>query len=175
MNRTSITAITIAVAFAIAIPALAQDMPKRKSGLWEITMDSDNARKAGGKERQMTQCVDQTKDDVFRQMGQQAERENKCSRTNVQRSANKLSFESTCDFGSMKTASTSVITGDFNTAYRMEIHSRYTPPMAGVSEGTTVIDAKWTGPCKAGQRPGDITVAGGRTMNIYDMMDAKKK
>jgi Protein of unknown function (DUF3617) len=168
------TLVAIAAA-SVAMPASAQDLPKRKSGLWEINMDSSNGRSKGGKERMMTQCVDQSKDDVFRQMGQQMERENKCTRTNIQRAANRLSFESACDFGSMKTTSKAMITGDFNTAYKMEIHSRYDPPMMGLSEGTTIIDAKWVGACKAGQRPGDVTVAGGMTMNIYDMMDAKKK
>jgi Protein of unknown function (DUF3617) len=175
MHRTLISAVAATLAAALALPALAQDLPKRKSGLWEINIDSSNARSKGGKERVMTQCVDQSRDDAFRQMGQQMERENKCTRTNIQRTPNRLSFESACDFGSMKTTSQTVITGDFNTAYKMEIHSRYDPPMMGLAEGATIIDARWTGACKAGQRPGDVTMAGGVTMNVYDMMDAKKK
>lgn len=164
-----------ALATTLALPVLAQDLPKRKSGLWEISMDTSNGRSKGSQERMMTQCVDQSKDDVFRQMGQQMERENKCTRTNMQRAGNRLSFDSACDFGSMKTTSKTVVAGDFNTAYKIEIHSRYEPPMMGLAEGTTVMNATWVGACKAGQRPGDVTVAGGMTMNIYDMMDAKKK
>lgn len=163
------------LAAALAAPTLAQDLPKRKSGLWEISMDSTNGRAKGGSERVMTQCVDQSRDDAFRQMGQQMERENKCARTNVQRTPGRLSFDSACDFGTMKTTSKTVITGDFNSAYRMEIQSRYEPPMMGLSNGTTVMDAKWVGACKAGQRPGDVTMPGGITMNVYDMLDAKKK
>jgi hypothetical protein len=163
------------VAALLAMPAPAQDLPRRQSGLWEITIDSGSSRGKGGRERVMTQCVDQSKDDMFRQMGQQMERENKCTRTNVQRTPGRLSFDSTCDFGSMKTTSKTVITGDFNTAYRMEIHSRYEPPMMGLAEGTTIMDAKWAGACRAGQRPGDVTMAGGVTMNVYDMIDSKKK
>ena len=168
-------ACTAALTFALAAPALTQDLPKRKSGLWEVTMENSNSRAKSGKERVITQCVDQSKDDVFRQMGQQMEREIKCTRTNMHRSGTQLSFESACDFGTMKTTSKTVITGDFNTAYKMEIHSRYNPPMMGLAEGTTIMDAKWLGACKAGQRPGDVTIAGGMTMNVYDMMDAKKK
>ena len=67
------------------------------------------------------------------------------------------------------------VTGDFDKAYQMEIHSKYSPPMMGKSEGTVTIAAKYLGACKAGQRPGDMTMPGGMTMNIYDMMDAKKK
>ena len=163
----------IAAAAALAPSALAQDLPKRKSGLWEIRMESGAGQGGGG--HLMTQCVDQSRDDAFRQMGQQMERENKCTRTNVQRGPNRLSFDSSCDFGAMKTRAKTVITGDFNSAYRMEIQSRYEPPMMGLAEGTTVMEAKWAGACKPGQRPGDVTVPGGMTMNIYDMMDARKK
>ncbi|MEO7760662.1 MAG: DUF3617 family protein [Casimicrobiaceae bacterium] len=154
------------VAAALALPALAQDLPKRKSGLWEMTM---------GQGRTVSQCVDQAKDDAFRQMGQQLERENKCSRTNVQRAAGSLAFDSSCDFGNMKMVSKTLITGDFNTAYKMEMHTRYDPPLMGKAEGTTIIEAKWLGACKAGQRPGDMMMPGGMTMNVYDMLDAKKK
>ena len=138
-------------------------------------METGSGPAKGGKERMMTQCVDQAKDDVFRQMGQQMERESKCTRTNVQRAGSRLSFDSACDFGNVKSMSRSVVTGDFNTAYKIEIHSRYEPPMMGRSESTTVMNATWVGACKAGQRPGDVTMPGGVTMNIYDMMDAKKK
>jgi len=31
------------------------------------------------------------------------------------------------------------------------------------------IDAKWTGACKADQRPGDIVMPGGVKMNINDI------
>jgi Protein of unknown function (DUF3617) len=175
MHHAVTSALAATLAAALALPALAQDLPRRKSGLWEINMDSSNGRSKGGRERVMTQCVDQSRDDAFRQMGQQMERENKCTRANVQRTPDRLSFDSACDFGSMKTTSKTVITGDFNTAYKMEIHSRYDPPLMGLAEGTMIIDAKWAGACKAGQRPGDVTMAGGVTMNIYDMMDAKKK
>lgn len=171
-----VAAVSAAIlAAALAAPALAQDLPKRRSGLWEITMESSAGRAKGGGERLMTQCVDQSRDDAFRQMGQQMERENKCTRTNVQRTPGRLSFDSACDFGTMKATSKTVITGDFDSAYRMEVHSRYEPPLMGFAEGTTTMTARWAGACKAGQRPGDVTMPGGMTMNVYDMMDAKKK
>ena len=96
---------TLAIAWAVvaALPAAAQDMPRRKSGLWEIKMENSSAK--GSPPRVMTQCVDAAKDDIARQMGQQMERENKCSRTNVKQNAGRLSFDSACDFGTMKMTS----------------------------------------------------------------------
>lgn len=174
--RRHFVSISLIAAMLGAGLAVAQDMPKRKSGLWEITMDRGAAAAGKGTPAMtMSQCIDQAKDDLFRQMGQQMERENKCSRSNVKQSAGRLSFDASCDFGTMKTSSNTVITGDFNSAYKVEVHSKFDPPMMGKSEGTTLMEAKWVGACKPGQRPGDVTMPGGMTMNIYDMMDTKKK
>ena len=163
----------IAVAAGATLPAAAQDMPKRKSGLWEITMDSSAPK--GAPPRTMTQCVDAAKDDLARQAGQQMQAENKCSTTNMKQSAGRMSFDSACDFGTMKLASQTMISGDFNTSYKMVIKSKFDPPMMGMADSTTTMDAKYVGACKPGQRPGDTTMPGAPTMNVYDMMDGKKK
>ncbi|HEY2254186.1 MAG TPA: hypothetical protein VGI11_00995, partial [Variovorax sp.] len=63
----------------------------------------------------------------------------------------------------------SVITGDFNTAYHMESRSTYSPPMMGRSEGAIAMDAKWLGPCQAGQKPGDMMMPNGMKMNVFEM------
>jgi hypothetical protein len=42
----------------------------------------------------------------------------------------------------------------------------------GLAGGTTTIQAKWVGACKPGQRPGDITMSNGQTMNIRDLRKA---
>ena len=31
------------------------------------------------------------------------------------------------------------------------------------------LDAKWLGPCEAGQKPGDMMMANGMTINVLDM------
>jgi hypothetical protein len=37
------------------------------------------------------------------------------------------------------------------------------------------IQAKWLGPCAAGQRPGDVTMANGMTMNVLDISSKTKR
>lgn len=163
-------ALPLAGAFCATLAAAAlaaDDMPKRKSGLWEIRMG------AGGPT--MSQCVDQTRDEAFRQMGKEMAEDMKCTKTNVQKGAGTYSFQQTCQMGQTKMTSSTKVTGDFETGYRMESMTKYDPPMMGMSEGKTVMEAKWLGACKPGQRPGDMTMPGGRTMNMYDMLDAKKK
>ena len=161
----------------LALPAVvsAQDMPRRKSGLWETTMENSAAKGTPGGKMTMTQCVDAAKDDVANQAAQQMGRDNKCSTGKVSQTPGRVSFDSTCEFAGTKMSSSTVIAGDFNSAYKMEIKAKYNPPMMGMSESTTTMDAKFIGACKPGMRPGDVTMPGGMTMNVYDMMEGKKK
>src|SRR5262249_1850753 len=59
-------------------------------------------------------------------------------------------------------------TGSFDSAYRVETTSTYEPPMAGVKEGSAIIEARWLGPCKADQKPGDMILSNGMKFNIHD-------
>ena len=175
------TASTSLVAFALmSSTATAQDMPKRKSGLWEITMDSSAAKGASGAPgagagmRTMSQCVDAAKDDLARQSAQQMDKDNQCRQGKISQGGGRITFDSSCDFGGTKMTSHSVITGDFQSSYKMEIKSQFNPPMMGMADSTTTMEAKYIGACKPGMRPGDVQVMG-MTMNVYDMMDASKK
>jgi hypothetical protein len=57
----------------------------------------------------------------------------------------------------------------------MEMNSRYSPPLAGRSESSNLIESRWVGPCKAGQRPGDMVMGNGMKMNVLDMMKGAPK
>ena len=168
-------ALAATLAITTALPTPAQDIPRRKSGLWEINMDSASSHGKSGRVMAITQCVDSAKDDLSRQIGQEMARENKCSQSNMRRTPGGVSFDSTCEFNGTKMKSATSITGDFASSYKMEIRTTYDPPLAGRTEGTTTMEAKYLGACKAGQRPGDMTMPGGMTINVYDMMDVKKK
>ena len=163
------------IALSISLSAAAQDIPKRKSGLWEINMDNAGGHGKSGRVMTMSQCVDSAKDDLSRQIGQDMAREAKCSQSNMRRMPGGVAFDSTCEFNGTKMKSATSITGDFSSSYKMEIHTTYEPPLFGRAEGTMTMEAKYLGACKAGQRPGDMTMPGGMTMNVYDMMDSKKK
>jgi len=162
---------TIACAAALLLAgaaAFAQDMQKRKSGLWELRMSV-------GQGMVVSHCVDQARDDALRQQMMRGMDPSGCTRSNFQRSAGRMSFDSTCTFNNSRMTSHTTITGDFDSAYRMETHSTYDPPLAGKSEGGVTVDAKWVGACKPGQRPGDMVMPGGMTMNVYDMLESNKK
>ena len=43
------------------------------------------------------------------------------------------------------------------------------PGMPADGSSQMTITAKWLGPCAAGQKPGDVIMANGMTMNVLNM------
>ncbi len=151
--------------------AVAADLPRRKSGLWEITSASNMRAKAGA--MTMSMCVDQNSDANWMQMGQQTA-QSKCSKQEHKVERDRVIFSSVCNFGKTTATTKGVAAGDFNKEYKVETHSTYDPPMGSIKEASHTVTAKWLGPCQAGQRPGDVIMPNGQTMNMNDMMKMKK-
>ena len=148
--------------------AHAVDYPTRKAGLWELTMTM-----AAGRTMTMSQCTDATTDKDMIASGNPSTQQT-CARTNLQKTATGYASDSTCKFGEMTTTSHSEISGDFNAAYTVKVTSHRTGSTAGVPADTTMtMDAKWMGPCKADQRPGDMMMPGGFKMNIKDAQQTR--
>jgi hypothetical protein len=162
------TLVVAALALAVAAPASAADLPKRKSGLWDLKMSA--AGTPGGAQT-MQMCIDEKTDNAAQQsagaMGKEA-----CTKQDIRREAGRMVVESVCKFGESTATTRSVFTGSFDSAYKVDIKSTYDPPLAGMKEGGTVIEAKWLGPCKPDQKPGDVILANGMKIN---MNDAKAK
>ncbi|HET6756022.1 MAG TPA: DUF3617 family protein [Burkholderiales bacterium] len=138
------------------------DLPKRKSGLWEMKLTG-----AGMPGHVSQTCVDQKSDDL---MKQDVEEKMSCSKTDMRREPGKLIVDSVCKIEGSTATTRSVITGDFDSAYRVDSKTTYTPPLADLKEGSVVIDAKWLGPCKPGQEPGDIVIPGAGKLNLEELM-----
>ena len=104
-----------------------------------------------------------------------------CSKQEIKKVGATLVISATCQIGPMKSTSQSVVSGDFNSNYTVKVTSKVDGLPAGAPQeaagSTTTIQARWVGACKPGQRPGDIVMANGQTMNIRDlrkMMDDAK-
>lgn len=157
----------IAAAVCASFHAVAQDMPKMKPGLWETTSSSTGPKGAPAQTSKTSMCInDAVQKDMMefsKSMGAQ------CTKNTIRRDGNKYIGEAECNFGgsTMKSQSTTTFTGD--TAYRVESRATFSPPMGGMSESSTTQEAKHAGACPAGMKPGDMTMPGGRTMNIIDM------
>ncbi|VTU13161.1 hypothetical protein SRS16CHR_00400 [Variovorax sp. SRS16] len=169
----------IAVAFAaglsLAGAAFAFDFPARKPGLWEMSMNLGAT--ASKLPVQVTQqCLDAASDKAMREMGEGMSKD-RCSKQDMRNEGGKIIVDTVCKMeGPSNTVATthSVMSGDFNSTYHVESKSSYSPPMMGRAEGSIVIDAKWVGPCKPGQKPGDMIMSNGMKMNLLDKMGGKK-
>lgn len=156
-----------ALLLPLASPAVALDMPPRKAGLWELKMNV-----AGQATPQPIQhCIDAATDKQMNTMGA-GMRADQCSKQDVQRSGNTITIDSVCNFGMGTTTSRAVVTGSLDSAYTVNVKSKREggPAVPGMpAETTMTIEAKWMGPCKADQKPGDMIIGNGMKMNINDM------
>jgi hypothetical protein len=157
--------------------AHAIDYPPRKPGLWELTMQTESSGGAKAAAAHATQqCIDAASDKALREMGMSMGKST-CSKQDMHAEGSTTVVDSVCTIamgtGSTTATTHSVITGDMNSAYRMVMTSSYSPPMMGRASGEMVMEARWLGPCKPGQRPGDMVMPGGQTMNMLDVMKSQ--
>jgi hypothetical protein len=162
--------IVAAIGLLSAAPAVALDMPARKAGLWELKMNIEgrNLPVTG-----MKHCVDQATDKLMNANFGGSVNE-ACSKQDVTKTPTGMIVDSVCKFGDATTTSHAVVTGSFDSAYTVDVTSTRQggPPMPGHVPGAAThmtIQSTWLGPCAAGQRPGDIIMANGRTMNVLDL------
>ena len=148
------SAVSALLLLCFSIPAaFAQDAPRRKSGLWEVSMSSAQMPAP----MVSRQCVDEKTDDFARRPSQGRE---KCSKQSVRREGGNVIVESVCQMEGSTATSRGVFSGDFNSAYKGEMTTRFVPPMHGMSESKMNFQARLTGPCAPGQKPGAVSVQG---------------
>lgn len=145
----------------------AQEMPSRKPGLWEITMQITSTPSQGVKH-----CIDEKTDRQMQSLGQSLDK-NACTKNSWRRDGDRYLGESECKIGASVAITRSVFAGDFDKAYRGEVDSRFEPPMAGVSQNKVTITARWAGACPAGWKPGDMQMPGMGRMNVSELMSAR--
>lgn len=144
----------LAILLLSAASASAEDAPRRKSGLWEISMSMP--RMAAPMVSQ--QCVDEKTDDL----GSRPQRggPEKCSKKSVRREGKNVIVESVCQVEGSTATTRGVFTGDFKTAYQGDMTTTFAPPMHGMAESKMSFQARVTGPCAPGQKPGEVTMQG---------------
>jgi Protein of unknown function (DUF3617) len=147
--------------------ARADDLPIRKAGLWEIRMVRTGSSLP---EMTMQHCTDETIDKEMNNMVSPMAKQI-CSRQDVQKTATGYASDAVCNIAGVSMASHSDIAGDFNSAYSVTTTSHSDLGSKGVPHDTvTKIEAKWLGPCKADQKPGDIVMPGGGfKINVKDV------
>ena len=142
----------------------AQDKFQRKSGLWEVKRTSTRTSE---QTRVYQMCIDQASDNALRQLAE-GMRNERCEPSKVTRDGDKIVVDAVCRLGrtGSKATTHAVVTGKFDSAYKIESKSTFDPPIQGKTQGNTLMEAKWTGPCKAGQSPGDVILPNGAKMSV---------
>lgn len=147
----------------LALPsANAADKPMRKSGLWEIRVENTIDGQKMPNLMTVQMCVDQSKDDLTAEPGdmKKGDVRKQCSKMDMKHTGSGMVIDSVCTVGKHTATGRTVITGNFNSEYRMENTTRFTPPMQGMQTTSSVTTGKWLGPCKPGQKHGSMTVSG---------------
>ena len=143
----------------------AEELPTRKPGLWEMKMV-----RVGSVLPEMTlqHCTDEATDKemstAFAPMSKEI-----CSKRDIAKTATGYVSDSVCSVGGLSMTSHSDITGDFNSAFTVKSTSHSEGGPAAVPRDVTMtVEAKWLGPCKPDQKPGDIVMPGGFKLNVKD-------
>ncbi len=144
--------------------ARADEMPLRKPGLWEMKIVKTGSVLP---EMTMQHCTDETTDKQMSTAFSPVAKET-CSKRDIAKIATGYVSDSVCSVGGATMTSHADVTGDFNSAYTVKSTAHSDKGPGGVHDVTSTIEAKWLGPCKPDQKPGDIVMPGGFKMNIKD-------
>ena len=117
----------------------------------------------------MSMCTDEKTDDLIASRAGQAQ---ECQQQSIRREGGAFVVDAVCRSGGTTIRTHGRFSGDFATRYSGELRSTFEPPMQGLKEMAQKIDARWVGPCKPGQKPGDVTMDGMGGMNMNEMMNA---
>ncbi|HRO01055.1 DUF3617 domain-containing protein [Nitrobacter sp.] len=148
-----------------AAPALAEvQLPLRKAGLWDVKVDHEGGRMPGVA---VQQCTSEAVDREFTSDFAPSAKQN-CSKADVQKTATGYVMDSVCTLGGTTVTSHAEATGDFDSAYTVKVAARSRGGKFGDRNSKITIAAKWVGPCKEGQTPGDVVMPGGFKMNMRD-------
>jgi hypothetical protein len=157
----------LGVAGTVAAVDLPANMPKRKPGLWEMQTSG-----MGGHAQSTKLCLDADTDRDMYKMGAQMSGQ-MCSKFNINVQGNSVVADAVCNIqapsGAMNITSHSETRFEGDTAYHTDTQIKYDPAMMGHSEMTVTSTGRWVGQCPAGQKPGDMVMPNGTTMNIKDM------
>ena len=136
----------------LASTSQAEDQPKRKSGLWEIKTQMAGMPDMGASQ----ECVDQNSDN-FTQQGVKEEGVD-CKPPDIKRSSDTLSIHTECAIEKTTVVSIDyLLKGSLDSAYKGTVKTQTKSPQ-GKHETSIALEARWLGPCKPGQKPGDVSM-----------------
>jgi hypothetical protein len=142
----SLTLLSLGIA-CLAAPAWAEGTPARKPGLWEMSTGLANSPL-----RPLQYCLDAATDAAL-QRSQQADADAHCSKQDIHRDGNVVTFNMACRYGDTEAIGQAIYTISGETADKIVIKTKYNPPLMG--RGESIKTWQWLGGCPADMQPGD--------------------
>lgn len=142
-------------------------LPARKSGLWEVTLRPEGPGPRTGQTVQ--QCTSAQAEPVM--LLSILRGQEHCSEVKVARRAASAGggydIRTVCEVHDNPVRAQVVLRGDLQSAYTgtFEVKFLATPQN---DTGRVAFEGRWLGACKPGQRPGDMVLPNGVTVNVVD-------
>lgn len=155
------------LAAGMSSAAAAVDLPKRKSGLWEVKTSMPDMPPQM-QQAPLKVCVDQKSDDMTQQVAD-AEAKKNCSKSDIKRDGDRWVIHSVCKEQGITMTTDGVFTGNFDSAYKAEMKAAYQPPIMGMSNSRMIMDAKYVGACPAGMKAGEMMLPNGKKFDPSKM------
>jgi hypothetical protein len=151
-----------------ATPAGAAEELSRKPGLWEVKTSIDTTNAPA---RVVQQCIDAATDRLLQSIAGPFNPA-ACRQRDVQRTGDTTTIDFTCTVASKEATAHSVVTGHLDSAYTMTV----TAESASLPKGKMVMtmDGKWLGACAADQKPGDVMLGNGQTINMPEIQQRSR-
>ena len=162
-NPIIIASLLLAAAHAAAI-----DLPKRKPGLWEMTLSAPDGKRPP---RSAKYCIDAATEALMDNLAGGMTRHD-CIKNDVLPQGASVVVDSVCMIDKSKVTGRSIITAEGDTIFHMQVHTHFDPPLWGQADVDSTSDSKWLGACPADMRPGDMMTTSGIKVNIKDIVKA---
>ena len=154
--------LALALSAGLAGEVIADELPKRKTGLWEINMHMQGVPNMGP----MQQCIDQNTDNLMLQHARKTD----CRAVEVKREGSAIRIHSVCRMQGSTATTDGVFEGSFESSYKGRMTTRFNPPWNGMSVSNITHEARWMGPCKPEQKPGDVIMPSIGGLNLNELM-----
>ena len=162
MNLRSTMRLIAAIVVATAVPALAQELPSLRAGLWEQTITPSGAGMPDGTKPVTTRvCLDE----AMQRQQQAANAKGAgagCDPQTTRRTGEAYVVEAQCRQGQLASRSTMTVRGDFRTQYTSETVVTLSGGPEGPAEARRVTQARYLGACPTGWKIGDVEMNGQR-------------
>lgn len=146
----------------------AAPLPARKTGLWEVTLRGEGLtlKRPGQAAQTVQQCTSAEAEPVMLLSivpGQENCREVRVGR----RAKGGHDIRTVCQVHDNRVETHMELQGDLQSAYSGTFEVKYAQtPLHNT--GRMVFEGRWLGPCRSGQRPGDMVLPNGVTVNVVD-------